>query len=124
MIVAKSSIRNFDVQAKWSLVFSVASALCCLVFLALLLRNYQGDIRQIIYRADGKYQPMVMAAAALTMLLSAVGLAFGFNSAGQRRNDKQMFSWLGFFGGAGVLALAVVLCAAFVLLRMPVTAGG
>ncbi|MFQ5491812.1 MAG: hypothetical protein ACE5GE_13920 [Phycisphaerae bacterium] len=122
--MAKSSIRRFDVQAKWSLAFSVASGLCCLALMALLARNWRGDIQQILYRAEGKYQPVIVLVAGLTMLLSTVGLVFGFNSAGQRRNEKQMLSWLGFFGGTAVLALAVVLFAAFVLLRLPVTSGG
>ena len=47
-----------------------------------------------------------------------VGFVLGWNSAGQRRNDKPMRSWVGFFVGGGVVTLDVVLMLAFYLLRL------
>lgn len=115
--MAMSSIRRYDVQAKWSVWFSCAAALSCLVMAALLLRNWHGEIRQVVF-GNPMWQPLYMGCTGLTMLLSVFGVALGYNSAGQRRNDLQRRSWVGFFLGAGVLTLAVILFAAFWLLKM------
>jgi hypothetical protein len=45
----------------------------------------------------------------MTMVLAASGFGFGLSSAGQRRNDKPQLSWTGFFIGAAILCLTVVL---------------
>ena len=115
--MARASLRRFDVQAKWAVLFSTASVLCCLAFAFLLLRNWKGDVQQIIFRGDSMYQPVVVVCAGLSMLLALFGATLGFNSAGQRRNDKQKLSWTGFFVGAGVLSVSLVLFTAFYLFR-------
>ena len=118
--MAKGSLRRFDVQAKWSLWFSLASVVTCLGTFALLARNWDGHLSLIKYSADGLYRPVYLACTGLTMLLSVFGLALGFNSAGQRRNDRQKLSWTGFFVGTVVLALAIVFLAAFRYLKQPI----
>jgi hypothetical protein len=52
---------------------------------------------------------LVFGTGACTLLLAIVGFGLGLNSAGQRRNDKPKLSWIGFFLGAGVLCLALIL---------------
>ncbi|MHC4234389.1 MAG: hypothetical protein ACYSUQ_04670 [Planctomycetota bacterium] len=120
--MAKASLRRFDVQAKWSLWLSLMSVLPCLVMVALLVRNWESDINQIMF-GNPLFQPLYLALTASAMLLSTFGLALGFNSAGQRRNELQTRSWLGFFVGAGVLATAFVLFAAFWMLRYKTQSG-
>lgn len=118
--MAKGSVRRFDVQAKWSLWFSLASVVTWLGMFVLLARNWDGDISLIKYRSGGLFQPVYLICTALTMLLAVFGLALGFNSAGQRRNDRQKLSWTGFFVGTAVLALAIVFLWAFWVLRQPI----
>jgi len=119
--MGKGSIRRFDVQAKWALWFSLASVVTCLGILVLLIRNWDASISLVKYRADGFFQPAYLACSALTMVLAVFGLALGFNSAGQRRNDRQKTSWTGFFIGTFMLAAAIILLAAFWLLKQPLT---
>jgi hypothetical protein len=121
--MAKGSLRRFDVQAKWSLWLSLASILTWLGMLVLFLRNWQGEINQVQFRADGLYQPVYLACTALTIILATFGLALGFNSAGQRRNDRQKTSWTGFFVGLTVLGLGIIFFAAFWLLKLPIKVG-
>ncbi len=120
--MVKASLRRFDVQARWSLWLSLASAVTCLGTVLLLARNWHSDIQQIMF-GSSLYQPLVFGFTGLTMLLSAFGLALGFSSAGQRRNELQRRSWVGFFLGSGVLALAVILLAVFWLLKLQTHSG-
>ena len=114
--MARSSLRRFDVQAKWSAGLSLLAALSCLALVGLLARNWESDIHQIVF-GNPLFKIAVVGSAGLTMLLAVFGTALGYNSAGQRRNDKQRLSWTGFFLGSGVFTLAVILFAAFYLLR-------
>ena len=121
--MARSSLRRFDVQAKWSLVFSVLAALICLALAALLVRNWHSGLHQITFR-NPLFKIIVVGIAGLSMLLAVFGTALGFNSAGQRRNEKQRLSWIGFFLGSGMFTLAVVLFAAFWLLKFQMRSAG
>ena len=117
--MAMGSIRRFDVQAKWSMFFSLASVLTCLGMFVLLVRNWDGQVNLVKFARDGSFQPAYLACTGLTMVLSVFGLSLGFNSAGQRRNDRQKLSWTGFFLGTSVLAFAIILLAAFWFLKQP-----
>ena len=114
--MAKISLRRFDVQAKWSVWVSAASVLPCVTMAWLLVRNWRGDIHQIVF-ANPMFQVTYLGCAAATMLLAVFGLVLGFNSAGQRRNELQHRSWLGFFVGSGAFTLGVILVLAFMLLK-------
>lgn len=118
--MAMGSIRRFDVQAKWSMFFSLASVVTCLGMFALLARNWDGQVNLVKFRHGGAFQLIYLAFTGLTMVLSAFGLSLGFNSAGQRRNDRQKLSWTAFFVGVSVLAFAIILLAAFWLLKQPI----
>lgn len=114
--MAKSSMRRFDVQAKWSLIMSLASILGCLGLLFMVYRNWMPETNQIVFR-NPVFKFAFVGCTGFTLLLSFFGVALGFNSAGQRRNEKQRLSWTGFFVGTAVMAAAIVLFAAFYLLR-------
>ena len=106
--MAKFSLRRYDTQARASVIVSLASVASLLGMIALLSRNFFWSETTIVY-GNPAYKLIIYGAAFVTMVLSAFGFGFGFNSAGQRRNDKPQLSWIGFFIGAAVLCLTVVL---------------
>ena len=110
-------LRRYDVQAKYALGLSLFSLFPLMAGVVLALRNYHNDVRQIIY-ASNTYMLALLGCIALSMLLGAVGCLFGWNSAGERRNDKPRHSWAGFFVGGAVLTGAMILLIAFMMLRL------
>lgn len=117
--MAKANLRQYNAQAKLSMVFAVASflSLCALVYL--LQRRYNFEMKQFIYGTASKYAPAVYLTTAVTMLLAAAAAAIGGNSAGQKRNDKTRLSWTAFFIGAVVLAVTIIAFAMFYMNRFP-----
>jgi hypothetical protein len=118
--VAQSRWRRFDVQAKWSVICALAALLPLAAGLFQTYRRIDWSIMKIRYGMHSSFMFALFACIALAGLLSAAGLALGINSAGQRRNEKQRQSWLGFFLGAAGLSGTIVLLAAFLMLRMPI----
>jgi len=110
--VAKFSLRRYDTQARAGVIVSLASIVSLLAMLVLLLRNF-GWSEGVIFYGNPAYKLMIYGAAFVTILLAAFGFGFGINSAGQRRNDKPHLSWIGFFIGATVLCLTIVLLVIF-----------
>ena len=114
--MAKFSLRRYDNQALVSIVISLASlvALLGLAFIAFQNTVFpEGASSWKEYLnfdiPHGKNRKMAVAGGtAMTLLLAAVGFGMGLNSAGQRRNDKQKWSWIGFFMGAVVLCLTII----------------
>jgi phosphoglycerol transferase MdoB-like AlkP superfamily enzyme len=111
-------LRRYDVQASYALTLAILSIFPFLLAAYLALSRYDSVLSRIIYGSRGKFVPVF--AACVLLSLAAAGLAFllGWNSAGQRRNDKSGRSWMGFFLGGLVATLDVVLLAAFVMLRL------
>ena len=112
-----SQLRKYEVQARYALVLSIAAAAPLVASIALLLRNYQHDARQVIYRSD-LYSLAFVMSAGLAMLIGAAACVLGWNSAGQRRNDAPAHSWIGFFVGGAAVTLAAIVLLAFVMLRL------
>ncbi len=106
--MASRSLRRYDVQARASLIVSILSVLAMASLALLLLRNYDFDLHAVIYAKKSYYSPMFFAGTSATMLLSAIGLVLGFNSAGQRRNDVQTRSWIAYFLSVAVLSGSIV----------------
>jgi hypothetical protein len=95
-------------------------ALIGLVLLAgLLWRNYDGELKMILF-GNPMFQHVILLGVAGTMGLAAIGALLGMNSAGQRRNEHQGRSWAGFFIGTVALSLTIVAFAAFWLMRSKV----
>lgn len=113
------SIRRYDVQARYAMMLSLVSVLPCLVAIAGIVRNYDRPLGKIVYGETSLFMPFLMAAIGSATLLSVIGLFLGFNSAGQRRNDQQAKSWVGFFVGGTVFTLCLAMLFAFVRLRYP-----
>lgn len=105
--VANFSLRRYDTQARVSVALSIASCVTLVATAFFTLRYldwseytvYYGPVRRLL----------ILGAGAATLALSLAALGLGLNSAGQRRNDKPKLSWLGFFIGAGVFSLAIIL---------------
>ena len=110
-------LRRFDVQANYASLFSLASVVPMVGGLLLTFRNYQHDLGQIIYGQNGTFVPVFAACVLASMVSAAIGTALGWSSAGQRRNEHQARSWVGFFVGGVVVSVDLVLLAAFVMLR-------
>ncbi len=104
--MAKFSLRRYDVQARVSVILSLTSAATLMVLTVFVLQRMDFGEFVIVYGPLRRIA--VMGCTAVTLLLSAIGFGMGLNSVGQRRNDKQGLSWIGFFVGAGVLCLALI----------------
>ncbi len=106
------SLRRYDHQAILSVIVSATSFLPLLVLVWLIQRNMHWD-ELIIYYASMSYRLTVLGSVAVTLLMSVIGLGLGLNSVGQRRNDRQQLSWIGFFLGALIICLTLVLFVLF-----------
>ncbi len=105
--MAKLSLRRYDVQAVVSVYISIL-AILPLIALAFFIAQ-QLDFSQWVFYY-GKLRKLAILGSGLAALgLAAIGFGLGLNSAGQRRNDKPMMSWLGFFISAIVICLTLVL---------------
>lgn len=116
--MALGSLRRFEVQARVSVILAVVSVVPLVIAAALVYRNYHAELRQIIYGAEGRFVPLFLGMVLCSLLPAFLGFVLGWNSAGQRRNDKPMRSWVGFFVGGGVVTLDIVLMWAFYVLRL------
>jgi len=111
------SLRRFDVQARYAAATAVGSILPLAAALMIVMRNYNFDLRQIVYRQN-TYVVALLACLGLSALAGIAACVLGFNSADQRVNDRPKLSWLGFFLGGGVVTLDLVILVAFFMLRM------
>jgi len=118
--LAQSRFRRFDVQATYALALSALSAMPCVGAALVLLMKYDSDLGQIVYGSGGKVVPVFLACVVLSLLPGFAGFLLGLSSAGQRRNEKQTRSWIGFFVGGTVCTVDVILVLAFVMLRLEV----
>jgi hypothetical protein len=116
--VAFRGLRRYDVQAGYACGLALVSVLPLLAAAALAYRNYHHHLGQIIYGEKSLFLPVFAGLVLLSMVPGAIGLALGWNSAGQRRNDKPARSWVGFFLGGGVLTADTILLIALWMLRL------
>lgn len=115
--MAKFSLRRPDSQATFSVILSLCSLFFVIGLAVLVFKNFTPQDNYIIwYSRKTMRMPAILACTAIAALLAIFGLGFGFNSAGQRRNEKSKQSWLGFFLGAFAFTLAVILVATFFVL--------
>ena len=101
------SLRRYDTQARLGLWLSLLAAGGLVVMAAIIFRHFNPADRTVVYGPLRKI--LVLGSGMTTILLSVGGFGFGLNSAGQRRNDKPVLSWIAFFVGAAVCCLAVLL---------------
>ena len=111
------SLRRYDTQAWVGLNFSLASLVGLAGLAVVELQNLRGFV--IYYGTTRK--AIILGIGLLTLLLAVTGFGFGLSSAGQRRNDKPLMSWISFFIGGAVFCLAVVLLFFFYKVGEPAT---
>ncbi len=116
--MALRHLRRYDVQASYASVLSILSIVPFIGAALLAHRNYEHELGQIVYGAKGVFLPLFLGCVAVSMVPSAVGFFLGWNSAGQRRNEKPARSWVGFFIGGVVLTLDLILLIAFWMIRL------
>ena len=116
--MAFRSLRRYDVQASYAGVLAVLALVPFAGAAMLALRNYNSDLGQIVYGSGGSFLPMFLACVAVSAVPGTLGFFLGWNSAGQRRNEKPAWSWVGFFIGGMVLTFDFILLIAFWMLRL------
>jgi Na+/H+-dicarboxylate symporter len=119
-----TNFRKFDVQARWSLLFSSFAAFCVICIVGLIFRNWNSQLQSIAFGHGTMFQKVIFFIFVVSVLASLFGLALGWNSAGQKRNDKQKASWIGFFLGTAALSITIVCAYAFMTLRQGMDLGG
>ena len=85
--------------------------------------KYNPNLQAIQYGSEGLFKVGFLVCIAAAVALSLGGLGLGFSSAGERRNNAQAASWLGFFLGSAVLSLSIIVFAAFASLGLEITVG-
>ncbi len=109
--MAKFSLRRYDSQALVSVLLSALAVVPLIAMAYFMIQNFEWEAQIVIYGPTRRIA--IFGAAAAAIGLAVLGSGFGFNSAGQRRNDKGRYSWLGFFTGAAVISLTFGLLALF-----------
>lgn len=115
--MAKFSLRRYDNQAQVSVLLSLVSLLPLAAMTAIMVRLLmsRSDFTEFVFYYGPRARMAVLFCGLASMFLATCGFGFGLNSAGQRRNEKQQLSWIGFFTGALVLALTFVMV--FIFMR-------
>jgi quinol-cytochrome oxidoreductase complex cytochrome b subunit len=118
------NFRLYGVQATASLLIAAAGLLCIVALIYFVFHGFDTQEKVIHYDPEsglGAYRrPLVFGATAIAVVIGGTAGLLGFNSLGQKRNDKQGRSWLGMTLGALVVALAPVLFYAWQKLSEPV----
>lgn len=117
------SFRRYDVQARYSLMISLTGVLPLAAAAYVSWTKYDPNLQAIQYGSQGLFKVGFLVCIAAAAALSLGGLGLGFSSAGQRRNNAQAASWLGFFLGSAVLSLSIIVFAAFASLGLEITVG-
>jgi len=111
-------LRRYDIQAGYAFWLAIASVAPLLAALWLTWGRYNPVLGRIVYGSQGRFVQAFLGCVLLSMIPAALGLMLGWNSAGQRRNDRSSRSWTGFVLGGGVLTCDLILLIAFYMLRL------
>lgn len=112
--MAKFSLRRYDTQARLSVILSLASVVTLIGQVFAIWRERSPDPKETMTFYYGPYAKIaIWSVTAITLMLAIAGFGMGLSSAGQRRNNRQKLSWIGFFVGAGVLVLTLIVFAVF-----------
>jgi hypothetical protein len=117
--VAKAKLDSYENQALLSVALCVVGAISAAALAFFVLGAYEPDLG-VRFQAGGRRWYAIIAASALALASSAIGLVVGFNSAGQKSNKLNERSWAGFFLNAGVFTAALCVFVFFWLMKLPV----
>lgn len=107
------NFRLYTTQARGSVLVSIATlgVLAALAYCA--LHGLRWADKAILYNpngAFGKFRPnLVLVLTGTTILFAIIGGLLGFNSLGEKRNEKPGFSWLGLLVSALCIPAAMTL---------------
>lgn len=122
------NLRLHETQARVASLFGVLALLCLAALVVIVFKNFNTELMAISYNPKGgigKFRKIaVFAGTALTIGIGLAAGGLGFNSLGQKRNNKQGMSWLGLALGALSVSIAPILLFAWLELNQPVLAGG
>ncbi len=119
------NFRLYDTQATFGATLGVLGLLSIFALGVLVFKNFDTQQRVIWYNPASKgltrfREPAVLAVAAGTVLIGGVAGVLGFNSLGQKRNNRQGMSWLGLALGALSIVLAALALVAWMRMRIPI----
>jgi len=119
------NFRLYDTQATFGATLGVLGLLSIFVLGVLVFKNFDTRQKVIWYNPTSKgmtrfREPAVLAVTAATVLVGAIAGALGFNSLGQKRNNRQGMSWLGLALGALSIVLAALALLAWMRMRIPI----
>ena len=107
------NLRRFDVQARVSVIASALSLLVAGMMIPMVFKHFHRESLMIYYSPKTSRELVIFITALVAIAFGVCGCGFGFNSAGQRRNDKQGLSWIGFFLGPGAITVTCLLLSVF-----------
>lgn len=118
------NFRQYDTQATFGALLGVFGLMGLAVLTVVTFRNFntkQGVIWFNPSEGFGRYREMIiLSLTAITALIGIIGGALGFNSLGQKRNNKQGLSWTGMMLGAFATIAALVVLFAWLRLKMAI----
>src|SRR5437667_5575842 len=99
------NFRLFETQARWSVYLSLFAAILLVGLTYFVFKGVDWDYRLIPFKPDSPglghiRQPAIYGAAVVVVLLSVFAAGFGYNSLGEKRNERQGWSWLGLLVGS------------------------
>lgn len=103
------NFRLYDTQALFSAIIGAISVLFVIALAVVVARNFDPHSKVIWFNPRNRWrEPAIFAATAGAVLCGVISGWMGFNSLGQKRNNRQGMSWLGLALGAFSMVLAVV----------------
>lgn len=112
-------LKSYENQARLSVALAVLAMVAIAGAAILILPQYKPEFG-IAVRAGRRFY-LILAALGAAFTLSIIGFAFGFHSAGQKRNKMSGLSWAGFFMNAGAITLALSVFVFFWLVKFVVS---
>ncbi len=121
------NFRLYDTQARAAILLGCVSLLAVVILAYLVFRGFSFEDHRIYYNAQqgiGRYRPwLVIAGAGMGFLIGITAGLLGFNSLGEKRNNKQGFSWFGVLAGALSIVASLVLFMSWRILSEPIITG-
>ncbi len=103
------NFRLYDTQALFSAILGVIALLFVIALAIVVTRNFDAHQKVIWFNPKSRFrEPIIFAATAGAILSGIIGGSMGFNSLGQKRNNRQGMSWLGMALGALSMVLAFI----------------
>jgi hypothetical protein len=111
------NLRRVDIQAKVAFFAAILSIMVTVALAYFALKGLQWDTKIIPYSSKSNRMLGVLGSGATALGIGVIGFWFGLISAGQRRNEQQVLSWLGFFLSAMTITASAILLTTFMLWR-------